>query len=340
MPRGLRCHVRLPLVLGAAALGVTAVLAALAPNAAEAEVVVVEFDDTTDGAVYEEAVVALAEEGVIRGCAEEAFCPYETLTRAQLASVLAGALDLPPTEFRHFTDIEGSVHAHNIDALAEAGIARGCEEARFCPEETLTRAEMATFVYRAFELAEVQGPWFDDVRGVHAPAVDALAAEGIAAGCGDPLTAYCPSDEVLRWQAAMFVSRAMDLIDPAEVLTLEERAQLQAEIEAEQERLRQEEEERRRQEEEERRRQEERRAMWYRLAQCEANGNWRNISRNGLYYGGLQFHLQTWNSHRPSSYPSNPINATPDQQIFVAERVLVSQGWRAWPHCSRVLGFR
>jgi len=340
VPRGLRCHVRLPLVLGAAALGVTAVLAWLSPGVARAEVALVEFDDTTEGAVYERAVTALAGHGVIRGCGAEEFCPYETLTRAQLATIIVGALDLPPTEFRHFADIEGNVHAHNIDALAEAGITRGCEPDLFCPDQTLTRAEIASFIYRAFELAEVEGPWFDDVRGVHAPAVDALAAEGIAAGCGNPLTFYCPSAEVLRWHAAMFVSRAMELIDPAEVLTLEQRAQLQAEIDAEEERLRQEEEERRRQEEQERRRQEQRRAMWNRLAQCEANGNWRNISRNGLYYGGLQFHLQTWNSHRPSNYPSNPINATPEQQIFVAERVLVSQGWRAWPHCSRVLGFR
>ncbi len=81
-------------------------------------------------------------------------------------------------------------------------------------------------------------------------------------------------------------------------------------------------------------------SVWDRLAECEANGNWQNVSSNGLYYGGLQFHLDTWNRHKSASYPSNPVNATREQQILVGERVQASQGWAAWPHCSRVLGLR
>jgi resuscitation-promoting factor RpfB len=81
-------------------------------------------------------------------------------------------------------------------------------------------------------------------------------------------------------------------------------------------------------------------SVWDRLAECEANGNWQNVSSNGLYYGGLQFHLDTWNRHKPSGYPSNPVNASREQQIVVGERVQASQGWAAWPHCSRVVGLR
>lgn len=81
-------------------------------------------------------------------------------------------------------------------------------------------------------------------------------------------------------------------------------------------------------------------STWDRLAQCEANGNWQNVSRNGMYFGGLQFHPQTWRSHKPAHYPASPLDATREQQIFVAERVLASQGWAAWPACSRRLGLR
>jgi resuscitation-promoting factor RpfB len=81
-------------------------------------------------------------------------------------------------------------------------------------------------------------------------------------------------------------------------------------------------------------------SVWDRLAQCEANGNWQNVSSNGLYYGGLQFHLDTWNRHKPAGYPSNPVDASREQQITVGERVQASQGWAAWPHCSRVVGLR
>ena len=81
-------------------------------------------------------------------------------------------------------------------------------------------------------------------------------------------------------------------------------------------------------------------SVWDRLAQCEANGNWQNVSSNGLYYGGLQFHLDTWNRHKLPGYPSNPVDASREQQIRVGERVQASQGWAAWPHCSRVVGLR
>jgi resuscitation-promoting factor RpfB len=81
-------------------------------------------------------------------------------------------------------------------------------------------------------------------------------------------------------------------------------------------------------------------SVWDRLAQCEANGNWQNVSSNGLYYGGLQFHLDTWNRHKPADFPSNPVDASREQQIVVGKRVQASQGWAAWPHCSRVIGVR
>ncbi len=81
-------------------------------------------------------------------------------------------------------------------------------------------------------------------------------------------------------------------------------------------------------------------STWDRLAECEANGNWQNVSRNGMYFGGLQFHPQTWRSHKPAHYPASPLDASREQQIFVAERVLASQGWAAWPACSRRLGLR
>jgi resuscitation-promoting factor RpfB len=81
-------------------------------------------------------------------------------------------------------------------------------------------------------------------------------------------------------------------------------------------------------------------SVWDRLAQCEANGNWQNVSSNGLYYGGLQFHLDTWNRHKPAGYPSNPVDASREQQINVGKSVQASQGWEAWPHCSRVVGLR
>ena len=77
-------------------------------------------------------------------------------------------------------------------------------------------------------------------------------------------------------------------------------------------------------------------STWDRLAQCEAGGNWHINTGNG-YYGGLQFSMSTWSAHGGSG---NPASASKGTQIKIAERVLGSQGWGAWPACSSKLGLR
>jgi hypothetical protein len=75
---------------------------------------------------------------------------------------------------------------------------------------------------------------------------------------------------------------------------------------------------------------------WDRLAQCESGGNWSINSGNG-YYGGLQFSASTWRAVGGSGYPHEHSRA---EQIHRAEILRDSQGWSAWPACSRRLGLR
>lgn len=75
-------------------------------------------------------------------------------------------------------------------------------------------------------------------------------------------------------------------------------------------------------------------STWDALAQCESGGNWAINTGNG-YYGGLQFNLGTWQANGGAG---NPASASREAQIAVAERVLASQGWGAWPACSAQLG--
>lgn len=76
---------------------------------------------------------------------------------------------------------------------------------------------------------------------------------------------------------------------------------------------------------------------WDRLAQCESGGNWAINTGNG-YHGGLQFSPSTWNAHGGQEFAPYAYQASREQQIVVAERVLASQGWGAWPACSAKLG--
>ncbi|KFU81548.1 LysM domain-containing protein [Amycolatopsis lurida] len=70
---------------------------------------------------------------------------------------------------------------------------------------------------------------------------------------------------------------------------------------------------------------------WDAIAQCESSGNWNTNTGNG-YYGGLQFSQSTWRAYGGTG---SAHNASREQQIAVAERVLQGQGIGAWPHCGK-----
>jgi hypothetical protein len=80
-------------------------------------------------------------------------------------------------------------------------------------------------------------------------------------------------------------------------------------------------------------------SVWDSLAQCEAGGNWATNTGNG-YSGGLQFAHSTWRSFGGGEFAPMAYQASREQQIVVAERVLASSGWGAWPACTRKLGLR
>ena len=86
-----------------------------------------------DGSTHEDAINALAATGITQGCTTTSFCPEEEVTRGQMASFLARALDLP-TGPDAFGDDDGSTHEDAINALAATGITQGCTTTSFCPE--------------------------------------------------------------------------------------------------------------------------------------------------------------------------------------------------------------
>lgn len=69
---------------------------------------------------------------------------------------------------------------------------------------------------------------------------------------------------------------------------------------------------------------------WDAIAECESGGNW---SLDAEYDGGLQFHPDTWLGYGGGAYARYAWQASREQQIAVAEKVLDSQGPDAWPNC-------
>ena len=129
-----------------------------------------------------------------------------------MAAFLVRALDLEPLgdSTDPFTDDDGSVFEADIEILQGHGISNGCSVTEFCPEESLTRGEMAAFLVRAFKLpASTQDPFSDDDGTVFESDVAALGTSGVTSGCATRL--YCPDRAVTRGEMAAFLIRALAL---------------------------------------------------------------------------------------------------------------------------------
>lgn len=168
------------------------------------------FRDVLASHPHRTSIHEAAEAGVVRGYDDGTFRPGREVTRAQLASLVARALDLEAEGPPPFDDVAADdVHADAIAATAEADIVTGYGDATFRPVEGTTRAQMASVLARAYELdAEAEEPPFDDVPAhhPHAEGITAVAEAGVAVGYDDGT--YRPDGTVTRGQLASFLDRA------------------------------------------------------------------------------------------------------------------------------------
>ena len=184
-------------------------LSATIPAAAEE----VSFPDVV-GTTHEAAIVAIVEEGVASGYTDGRFGPADPVTRGQMATFLARALDLPPATDESFPDINGHTHEASIRALAASGITGGFADGTFRPNATVIRGQMATFLTRGFELDPDDTVRFTDIRDTtHEDGINAVAGAGIAGGFLDGT--FQPGEPVTRGQMATFLARSLDLVDRA-----------------------------------------------------------------------------------------------------------------------------
>jgi hypothetical protein len=107
------------------------------------------------GSAHAGNINAIAAAGITTGCTPSAFCPTQPVTRDQMATFLVRALDLPPSTAIPYTDLGGTTHAADIAAISAAGITTGCGGTNYCPFNPVTRAQMASFLTRAFKIERV-----------------------------------------------------------------------------------------------------------------------------------------------------------------------------------------
>jgi len=139
-----------------------------------------------DGKFYENAADRLATAGVTKGCNppdNDMFCGEDFVTRGQMAAFLVRAVGYSDDGGGDlFTDDDDSVFEGAIDRLGTAGVTQGCNPPandEFCPDDFVTRGQMAAFLTRALELPIIQVPdRTHTLEGVDINVVAAAEAEG------------------------------------------------------------------------------------------------------------------------------------------------------------------
>ena len=115
------------------------------------------FADVTPDHLFATEITWLGLAEVSKGCdppLNDHYCPDGNVTRGQMAAFLVRALGLTETGDVEFTDDNNSVFEDDIRRLAAAGITRGCnppDNDHYCPDDGITRGQMAAFLHRALE---------------------------------------------------------------------------------------------------------------------------------------------------------------------------------------------
>ena len=169
------------------------------------------FVDVPENAYYAPAVAWAVEKGVTEGTSATTFSPDAACTRAQIVTFLYRAAGSPAVKstVNPFTDVTASDYYYNAVLWAvENGITTGTSETTFSPNESCTRAQCVTFLYRAVGSAATAKAIFTDVSAdaYYAPAVDWAVEKGVTTGTS--ATTFSPDDACTRAQIVTFLYRA------------------------------------------------------------------------------------------------------------------------------------
>ena len=183
------------------------------------------FSDIGVDGVHSVPLSYLYDAGVFdgTGCGEGKLCPHEAITRWEMAVWLGRVLEnqeevefeqvseMDDTDFG-FVDIgDLTWQARYIDTLAQLQVTVGCstEPLRFCPNDFVTRAQMASFLVRTsiFPDVTVTDAGFEDVDmgNVHRSSINKIFAAGITQGCSTDPWNFCPDTPTTRAQTASFL---------------------------------------------------------------------------------------------------------------------------------------
>ena len=169
------------------------------------------FTDVDEDDFFFDPVIWAVGEGITSGAGDGKFAPYGICTRAQMVTFLwrAAGKPEPVSAVNPFADVAESAYYYKAVLWAvEKGITKGTSAATFSPDDTCTRAQAMTFLYRLAGMPETSGaaPFTD----VNAAAYYYNAVIWGVAGkitTGTSTTTFSPDDFCTRGQIVTFLYR-------------------------------------------------------------------------------------------------------------------------------------
>ena len=183
------------------------------------------FNDVGTGNQFYKYIETIFHNGITGGCAGGGYCPDNSVTRAQMAVFLLksklGSSYMPPAcTGTVFADVPctGGPFDPWIEDLKNRSLSGGCGGGDFCPNDPVTRAQMAVFLLKAslgapYVPPPCTGTVFADVPctgGNFDPWIEDLHTRGVTGGCGGG--DYCPNNPNARGQMAVFLTKAFGLV--------------------------------------------------------------------------------------------------------------------------------
>jgi RHS repeat-associated protein len=183
------------------------------------------FSDVFPPDFYFDGANILRQNNITAGCATSPtlqYCPNQNVTRGQMAifvvrTVLGGGATVDNFQYSttpYFTDVPAThVYFKWIQKMRDLGVTAGCSATQYCPNDNITRGQMAVFIVRARLGASTSftynpTPSFTDVPANYSyfQWIQKLKEIGVTAGCG--ANTYCPDQFVTRGQMAIFLVRS------------------------------------------------------------------------------------------------------------------------------------
>lgn len=178
---------------------------------------VADFADIAPTSPFRRFINLMAANRVTGGCGSGNYCPNSSTTRGQMAvfliQSLLGQCPFPYTGTPYFTDVPGTHPFFKwVQKMRDLGVTGGCSATTYCPDNPVTRGQMAVFVIRGLlgtsNFAYPMTPYFTDVPSSHPffKYVQKMRELNITGGCS--ATQYCPDSPNTRAQMSVFLTQA------------------------------------------------------------------------------------------------------------------------------------